>query len=423
MPVSTQVRVGRQAIVDRDLNLVGYELLFRAGGADAANLHSQAEHDAATSQVLTAVLGDFGDRTLSTGSRFFVNLTRAFVVGELPLAPGLEDVVLELTEEIVVDDEVMAGVHRLRDRGFSLAIDDFEGEEHRLPTLPLAQFVKLVLPPADDVFLDDDGRLVNRFDHVEQLISLVREHNSSALIVVERVESLEDFQRCRALGVDLFQGYWVQRPVVHESTSMNPARVSALRLLVALSDLETPTAEIERLVLADPALSFRVLRLASSSAVATLSPVSSVGHAIVLVGRRTLSSWAALTVVGATTGSGGGQGRAALTFVLARAGAVSRLAGDRSQEAYTAGLLSGTAEAMGLSVEELLSTVNVPDSLRGALTQFEGPVGSALAAVLSTEASPAAPAPREASSSPVEAGRAYARALSEAAGLTAMLTS
>lgn len=422
MPHSTQVRVGRQAIVDRDLNLVGYELLFRAGGADAANLHSQAEHDAATSQVLTAVLGDFGDRTLSTGSRFFVNLTRAFVVGELPLAPGLEDVVLEITEEIPVDDEVMAGVHQLRERGFSLAIDDFEGEPHRLPTLPLAQFVKLVLPPAGDLFVDEAGGVVDRFAHVEQLLSLVRQHNETALIVVERVESLEDFQRCRDLGVDLFQGYWVQRPVVHESASMDPARVSALRLLVALSDLDTPASEIERLVLADPALSFRVLRLASSSAVATKSPVSSVGHAITLVGRRTLSSWAALTVVGATSGTGTGQGRAALTFVLARAGAVARLAADRSQEAYTAGLLSGTAEAMGLTVDELLSTVNVPDALRSALVQFEGPVGTALAAVLSTEASPAAPAPSDASS-PVEAGRAYARALSEAAGLSAMLTS
>ncbi|MGQ7297351.1 EAL and HDOD domain-containing protein [Quadrisphaera sp. KR29] len=422
MPLSTPVRVGRQAIVDRALDLVGYELLFRAGGADAANLRGQAEHDAATSQVLTAVLGDFGDRTLSTGSRFFVNLTRAFVVGELPLAPGLEDVVLELTEEILVDEEVMAGVHRLRDRGFSLAVDDFEGEPHRLPTLPLAHFVKLVLPPADEALVEADGRLVDRFDHVEQLIALVREHNPAALIVVERVESLEDFQRCRALGADLFQGYWVQRPVVHESASMSPARLSALRLLVALGDPDTPTAEIEHLVLADPALSFRVLRLASSSAVATRSPVSSVGQALVLVGRRTLSSWAALTVVGASSGDGRGQGRAALTFVLARAGAVARLAADRSQEAYTAGLLSGAAEAMGLPLDELLATVNVPPALRGALTEFQGPVGSALAAVLSTEASPTAPPPADAPS-PVEAGRAYARALSEAAGLSAMLTS
>ncbi len=413
---SSQVRVGRQAIVDRELNLVGYELLFRSGGGDAADLQSQADHDAATSQVLTAVLGDFGDRTLSTGSRFFVNLTRAFVTGELPLAPGLEDVVLEVTEDVLVDDEVMAGIQRLRDRGFSVAVDDFEGEEHRIPTLPLAQFVKLVLPGEGE---RTDG--VDRFAHLEHLLALVRHHAPGAMVVVEKVESLEDFQRCRALGVDLFQGYWVQRPVVHASPSMDPARVSALRLLVALGDPETPTSEVERLVLADPALSFRVLRLASSSAAATRAPVSSVGHALVLVGRRTLASWAALAVVGSASEALGGQGRAALTFVLARAGACARLATERSQEAYTAGLLSGTAEAMGLSIEALLATVNVPERMRGAITRFEGPVGSALAAVLSTEASPGAPAP-EGAPAPVEASRAYARALSEAAGLSAMLS-
>lgn len=420
MPHHRRVRVGRQAIVDRDMNLVGYELLFRASGADAANLQSQADHDAATSQVLTAVLGDFGDRTLSTGARFFVNLTRAFVVGDLPLAPGLEDVVLELTEEILVDEEVMAGARHLRDRGFSLAVDDFEGEEHRIPTLPLAQFVKLVLPGVDEAA----ALGVDRYGHVERLLALVREHTDDVLVVVEKVESLEDFHRCRALGADLFQGYWVQRPVVHESASMDPGRVSALRLLVALGDPETPSAEVERLVLADPALSFRVLRLASSSAVATSSPVSSVGHALVLIGRRTLSSWAAMAVVGsADPGAGGitGQGRAALTFVLARAGACARLANEQSQEAYTAGLLSGAAEAMGLTTDELLSTVRVPDGMRQALTSFEGPVGSALAAVLSTEASPGAPAP-DGAAPPLEAGRAYARALSEAAGLSAQLS-
>ncbi len=403
------VRVGRQAIFDRDRVLRAYELLFRADGGDSAQLHTAPERDVATSQVLTAALGDFGARAIGGGLPVFINLTRAFVVGELPVVVAPDRVVLELTEEVVVDDDVLAGLARLRAEGYAIAVDDFEGEEHRLPALAHADYVKLVLEPG--------GR-----ERLEATLALVRGLAPHARVVVERIEDDDDFAHCRGLGVDLFQGYGLERPVILTTPSMDALQGNALRLVAALADPDVAPSEVERLVASDAGLSLKVLRAASSSAAAPSAPISSVRQAIVMLGPRALASWTTLIVL--STGFVSHQRRSTLTFVLARAGACARLATGASHVAHTVGLLSGMADALGVPVDQLLHEVRLHDDVVAALTRFEGPAGEALAAVLAAEERPGGhpgSAPPDTSGLREHAALAYLDALGEAMALSASL--
>ena len=407
------VRVGRQAIFDAERHLFGFELLFRADGGDTAELHSARERDVATSQVLSAALGDFGAAAISEGLPLFVNLTRAFVVGELPLAVDPASVVLEVTEEIEVDDAVLAGLARLRAEGHRIALDDFEGEEHRLASLPHADFVKLVLGEPGP-----DGRGAAR-ERLVGLVALVRERAPQARIVVERVEDDADFAFCRALGADLFQGFGLERPVVLTTPSMDASTTTALRLIAALGDETTSPAEVERIVSSDPGLSVKVLRAASSSAAAPVEPIGSVRQAIVMLGPRALASWTTLMVL--SSGFTSAQRRSALTFVLARAGACARVATADAPIAHTVGLLSGMAEALHVTVDDLVGRVHLHEDVTAALHRFEGPAGRALAAVLVSEdgATPVPAAARAAAGHDERVALAYLAALGEAMALTA----
>ena len=402
------VRVGRQAIFDAGRNLFGFELLFRADGGESAQLHTPRERDVATSQVLSAALGDFGAAAIGDGLPLFVNLTRAFVLGDLPLAVDPAAVVLEVTEEIWVDDAVLAGLARLRAEGYRIALDDFEGEQWRLPSLPHADYVKLVL-----------GVEPGARERLAGLVALVREHAPSARIIVERVEDDDDFAFCRALGVDYFQGFGLERPVVLTTPSMDAGAGTALRLIAALGDPETSTDELERIVSSDPGLSMKVLRAASSSAVAPISPIGSVRQAIVLLGPRALASWTTLMVL--SSGFTTAQRQSALTFVLARAGACTRVATADAHVAHTVGLLSGMAEALDVGVDELLAQVRLHDDVTAALHRFEGPAGRALAAVLVSEdgGAPVPAAALAAAGHDDRAALAYLSALGEAMALTA----
>ncbi|WP_337061967.1 EAL and HDOD domain-containing protein [Kineococcus sp. G2] len=362
------VRVGRQGIYDGERHLIAYELLFRAHGGTSADLSSGSEQDHATSQVVSATFGDFGVEQIAGDKPLFINLTRGFFTGELPVPCSPRQVVLELLEDVEVDEELLAGVDRLRALGYRIAVDDFAGEEARLPAVRRAEYVK--------VDLADTG------ERFEQVVALVRAHNPSALVVVERVEDDAEFARAAAAGCDLFQGYGLQRPVTLESVSLTPSQLVCLRLVRALTGSDAPIGEIEQLVSSDPGLSLRVLRTVSSAYAGTREEISSLRQAIVLLGRRQLCSWVVLMLLGGVTSVDTEQ----LTTVLARAAACARLTPSDPDVAYTVGLLSGVATFLGLPEDELVETTGVARSVRAALLEGRGTAGRALRAVLSYEA-------------------------------------
>ena len=361
------VRVGRQGIYDRRRTLVAYELLFRNHGGASADLAEGAEQDHATSQVISATFGDFGVGQIAGDKPLFINLTRGFFTGELPIPFPPHQVVLELLENIEVDEEVMAGLRRLKDQGYRIAVDDFIGEPGRLPALGLADYVKIDVAAAGDAF--------------DEVLALAREHSRDALVVVERIEDDALFARCLAAGADLFQGYGLQRPVTLEAVSLTPSQLVCLRLVRALTGTDVPIREIEDLVASDPALSLRVLKTVVSAATGTKNEITSLRQAIVMLGPQQLCSWVVLMLLGGVTG----VDTESLTMVLARAAACARLAPAVADLAYTVGLLSGVASVLGMPEADLVDTTGVAGTVREALVQRHGPAGAALRAVLAYE--------------------------------------
>ncbi|MGI4896364.1 MAG: EAL and HDOD domain-containing protein [Janthinobacterium lividum] len=359
--------MGRQGIYDRDRALIAYELLFRAHGRESAELAVGAEQDHATSQVISATFGDFGVEQIAGDKLLFINLTRGFFTGELPMPCSPSQVVLELLETIEVDEQLMAGLHALRAQGYRIAVDDFAGEASRLPAVACAEYVKVDVEATGDDF--------------ESVVALARRHNPQALVVVERIEDDALFERCAAAGVDLFQGYGLQRPVTLEAVTLTPSQLVCLRLVRALTGTDASIGEIETLVASDPALSLRVLKTVTSAAYGTRTEITSLRQAVVLLGRRQLCSWVVLMLLGGVTS----VDTEALTMVLARAAACARLAPGDPDVAYTAGLLSGIASILGMPDDELVETTGVALSVRSALVDGGGEAGAALRAVLAYE--------------------------------------
>ena len=116
--------LARQPIYDNDLSLFAYELLFRNNHVNQANIE-EFDGDHATSQVINHTFLEFGiDRVLGDKPGF-LNVTRAFLTGELPLPFKSKNIVLEILEDIEIDDEVIKAVKELSEQGFTIALDDF----------------------------------------------------------------------------------------------------------------------------------------------------------------------------------------------------------------------------------------------------------------------------------------------------------
>lgn len=367
------VRIGRQGIFNSHGRLLGHELLFRglagddstAGSAEGLSFDGSAE-DRATSHVIAATFGDFGVHELGGGLPLYINMTRAFLVGDLPMPMGPEGVVLEILENIAVDDELLYALEDLRDLGYVLAVDDFVGEAERLPLLPLADVVKLDLL---DIQIP-----------VTELVATVREHAPDARIVAERVETQEIVDECIGLGINAFQGYHFARPALIETVRLTPSQVVCMRLMRILCDENAEIAEIEHVVALDPGMSLRVLRTANSVMVSAPQRITSLRHALALLGPRMLSAWVGLTLLGGATR----ERREDLVEILTRAALCEQLASPRRVDtgtAYTAGMISGVARALRVSIEVVATPALVGEELSAAVVQCVGPVGEIVQAV------------------------------------------
>src|SRR2546423_3429914 len=89
------VHVGRQPIYDGSGRVVAFELLFRGSPDSESSGRGDA---AATVQVIINTFGEFGLTDIAGGLPCFVNLTREFLTGRLPLPFGPEQAVPEVLE-------------------------------------------------------------------------------------------------------------------------------------------------------------------------------------------------------------------------------------------------------------------------------------------------------------------------------------
>ncbi len=201
--------VARQPIVTRQGGVVGYEFLYRSPSGRPARVDHwrPRDQDGATTAVLARVFGLADAPALAPSALAFVNVTRAVLVGALPLPDRPDRLVLEVVESVEVDGAVVRGVRALADRGFRVALDDFTGRPGQLALLPWASYVKI------------DARDLDR--HGDELVALARRHD--AALIAERIEDAGMFARCVALGFALFQGHLVQPAVLmHAATSAAP---------------------------------------------------------------------------------------------------------------------------------------------------------------------------------------------------------
>jgi EAL and modified HD-GYP domain-containing signal transduction protein len=184
--------VARQPILDPAGVVRAHELLFRGGAIDG-----EGGGERATAAVLLATFLDDDLDAVTGGLPAWVNVSRAFLLAVDPLPLDPARVVLELLEDQVVDDELLACLTRLRAAGFALALDDFVWSEELDALLDLATHVKLdVLALGLGGFAQEAERLRGR----------------GIVLLAEKVETAAQAKAVVALGATLLQGFHFSRP-------------------------------------------------------------------------------------------------------------------------------------------------------------------------------------------------------------------
>ena len=298
---ATDVVLARQPIFDADLRIDAFELLYRAVGEEGLPLHPSK----ATATVLVAALTDVGLERLVGDQRAFINVNREFLLSFRPLPLPADRVVLELVEDQIMDADLMDVLGELVTVGFTLALDNFSYRPEYEPLLRLAKIAKLNVQALTPEELAQHVRRLRDWD---------------LQIIAEKVETREQLDYCRQLGIDGFQGYFFARPAVMAERSAPTFRLDALAKLIETGDEDFDA--LEEMISHDAGLSHKLLRLANSAHVAPRSRVRSIRHALALLGGRTVRRWTMLLMLAGRHG----QPHELLVTALVRARLCEKLA-------------------------------------------------------------------------------------------------
>src|SRR4051794_27223680 len=358
-----KVFIARQPIFDRDLEVNGYELLFRGANENVAIV---SDHDEATSTVVINAFTEFGLDAVVGDRRAWINVSRDFLLQGFAKALPRGRVVLELLEDQLVDDALIEALEDHRVRGYQIALDDYAGDELLAPALEHVDIVKV------DV-LGRDREAVER-----DLAGLARYRVTP---VAEKVETREDHEYCVALGFELFQGYFFCKPERMEAASVAPNRLTMLQLVAALQDPKIEIRQLETLVTRDVALSYRLLRYINSAFFGLRREVDSISRALMLLGTANVKRWATLSIFA----SAEEKPRELIETALVRARFCELVGEGNKDQLFTLGLFSVIDALMDAPMETVLTSMPFPDDMRAALIAGTGPKGELLGAALSFE--------------------------------------
>lgn len=200
------VFVARQAIFGRDLEVYGYELLFRSS---SENEFDGTAADLATSRVIANAFVTIGAARLLHGKPAFINFGENMFTPRLPNLLPSPSTVIEILESVRPTAEVIRTCRELKRLGYTLALDDVCDQSNVEPWLPFIGILKVD-------FLTTGPRKRR----------LLAEHHRCGPIklLAEKLESRADFECALALGYDYFQGFFFARP---EIVSAAPHRTSS----------------------------------------------------------------------------------------------------------------------------------------------------------------------------------------------------
>ena len=391
----TDVFLGRQPILDRQQQLHAYELLFRDGGAadrqetdetddsDAGNHAHIADGNLATATVISNAFSEFSMADALGPYQGYIKVDAGLLCSDLINALPARSVVLEIVESVAPSPAIVERCAQLRAAGYALAMRLRTAGNESSPDTPLRDLV--------DVIKVD----ISRFGapHLTQIVEELRPLGKKLL--AEKVESHAQMLFCQELGFDLFQGYYFARPTVLHGKHLQPSELALLRLLGLLGQ-DADDEAIEDVFRQAPLLTVNLLRLINSASSAVPTRVTSLRHAISLLGRRQLLRWLQLLLYSSLPQSqqtinpllqlAATRGRL-MELLVARV-ADPHLAAKRREsvdQAYMAGILSLMPTLFACNIADLLEQLPVAAPVAEALAAHRGTLGTLLTLIETLE--------------------------------------
>ena len=276
----SDVYIARQPIFDKDMNLFGYELLYRR----SQNNFFEGTNDEQATAALIDNSFFIGFNELIDGTRGFINFSQKLLLDEIPFMLPKDNVVVEILERVEITGAVVEVCRKLKSMGYMLALDDFilsGGNKNYAALLELVDIIKVEYS----------------YSTINEQLWLLREYKDKITFLAERVETAEDYKCAISMGYSLFQGFFFSKPIMFKTKEIGWLDINLILILKELykpePDIKSITGVFER----DLGLAFKLLRIANSVHYGVRYRVKSIQQALVCLGTQELIRWIHLMLI------------------------------------------------------------------------------------------------------------------------------
>ncbi len=341
----------RQPIFDRQQQVFAYELQCHPSRDNSVS----GVLAALSPSIIVEKVLSIGLTRITGGKKVFIasnaNAVAAFLEFSLPAAV----VVIQRLEDVPQIEAFTESCRKLKAAGYQLALGECGGQvDGSHPILELVDYVRIDLRK-----LDSTAAKVSKEQAVSRTID----------VLAYGVETHEDFNLALEAGCAYFQGNFFCHAAIVSGKELPNYKLNHLRILNELHRKDLDFWSLETVIRQDATLTYKLLNCVNSVYFGLRPTVSSIHHALTLLGEHEIRKWASLVILRDLAEHKPAE---LLVASLVRAhfcGLLASLTGFRenARELFLMGLLSLLDVMVERPMDEIIQDLPLSQNLKTAL--------------------------------------------------------
>jgi EAL and modified HD-GYP domain-containing signal transduction protein len=354
--------IARQAIFDRNLDTLGYELFFRDS---SENKFPEVDQDIASSKLIIQNHIQSDIQTLCMGKLAFINFTESNLIHKFPLMFEKELIVIELVGHKKPSQNLVKIVKYYHEQGYKIALTEYDLAIHWDVLFPYIDIVKVNIEEINT-------------KRLKPAVTRMKAFNIS--IIAERVETRNQQQTLAEVGFNYFQGYFYHQTEVIEGQTLTTLKTMMIQLLVETSNSTLDFEKISHIISQDVNLSIGLLKMVNNVSTGTNIEIECLKQAATYLGEEKLRQLIAILALSNLTSDKADEvcKQSLITAKMMQSLSTQNNFASVREYSFMTGLLSSIDVILSMPVTEIIKTMPLAKPIEKALMSHEGILGDLL---------------------------------------------
>jgi len=354
--------IARQAILDRNSNTIGYELLFRDS---ENNKFPELDADIATSKLIVQnhIHGDI--ESISMGKLAFINFTEKCLINKFPLMFDNKAIVIELVGHNTPTSRLLKIIQYYHEKGYLIALTEYDLDEKWDVLFPYLYTIKI------------DVEKINA-KRIPPILHKLKPFKIK--LVAEKVETKFQLQSLAEVGFNYYQGFFYHEPEIIEGQTLSPIKAQMLQLMSETFQSPLNFSSIADIISQDVNLTVGLLKMVNNVATSARIEITSLKQAAAYLGEEKLRQFISILALSKLTSEHNDEisKQALITAKLMAAIANESPFKEISDFAFITGLLSALEIILGMPIQEIMKSMPLAQPIEKALINHDGLLGELL---------------------------------------------